>query len=197
MHPIQTDSLTAWLFPRVRAGVLARLMLDQREWHARDLARVLGLTHAAVAAGLRVMATLGIAIRRRSGNRVYYIANPTCPIYPELRSIIAKSAGLADLIRAALLPLAERIKAAYIYGSMANGASYPHSDVDLMVVGAVPLREVVEVLDEAEQACRREINATTYPIAEYQQKLRLGSGFIHEVHHGAVIMLLGDLHELE
>jgi hypothetical protein len=29
MHPIQPDSLTACLFPRERAGVLARLMLDQ------------------------------------------------------------------------------------------------------------------------------------------------------------------------
>ena len=197
MHPTMNTSTLAGLIPKVRTQVLARLMLDSREWHARELARMLGLNHTAVARELRNLADAGIARRRRSGNRVYYCADERCAIYPELRGLMLKTAGLADVLRAGLAELAPRISGAYVFGSLADGSATAHSDIDLMIVGETTLAEVVGALGAAEQALGREVNATVYPVAEYQDKLALGRGFIHRVHNGKLIMLLGALDELE
>ena len=177
--------------------MLARLLIDEREWHARELARVLGLNHAAVTDELRNLAEAGIAVKRRSSNRVYYSANKQCAIYEELKNLLIKTAGLADVLRQALAELGERITLAYVYGSLANGTANAQSDVDLMVVGDVTLGEVVDVLGDAETSIGREVNATVYSSAEYRKKLATGRGFIHQVHYGQVIMLLGALDELE
>lgn len=197
MHPISADSVISSLLPRVRTGVLASLLLDEREWHARELARVLGMNHSAVAHELRSLANAGIASRRRSGNRVYYCADPRCPVYPELKGLMLKTAGLVDVLRNELSRLGERITAAYVYGSFAGGTANSHSDVDLMVVGYVTLGGVVDALGKAEEKLGREINATVYALDEYRAKLALGRGFIYQVHHGQVIMLVGTLDELE
>jgi predicted nucleotidyltransferase len=46
-----------------------------------------------------------------------------------------KTIGLADVLRSALAPLGKRIKAAFVYGSMAKGILTASSDVDVMVIG--------------------------------------------------------------
>lgn len=40
---------------------------------------------------------------------VYYQANPDCPFFPELRGLLLKTAGLVDVLRDALKPLAAKI----------------------------------------------------------------------------------------
>ncbi|MCH7472174.1 nucleotidyltransferase domain-containing protein [bacterium] len=195
MHPINVDTLGSWVFSRVRTAVLARLLLDSREWHARELARVLGMNHAAVGRELRSMAAVGIANCRRSGNRLYYSANEKCPVYTELAAIMRKTAGLADVIRAALAPLAERIELAYIFGSQAAGNVRPHSDIDVIVVGSVSSMELVEALMDCEKQLGREVNTSVYPPVEYREKLRLGHGFPFTVNSGPRISLIGEADE--
>jgi len=114
-----------------------------------------------------------------------------CPIYPELKQMIVKTVGVADVLREALAPMAARLELAYIYGSFANGNARPDSDVDLMVVGDVSSREVYSAADDCTAALRREVHATVYPSEEYAAKLKLGRGFIHETHCGPKIPLIG------
>lgn len=47
--------------------------------------------------------------------------------------LLRQTAGLVDVLRVALQPLADRVEATFIYGSMATGNVHAHSDVDLMV----------------------------------------------------------------
>jgi len=195
MHTNIVDPLSAWLFPKVRMAVLARLLLDNREWHARDMARVTSLNHAAIGKELHAMADAGIAVKRRSGNRLYFAANPECPIHHELLMLVTKTAGLADLIRQALGPLSASIRLAYIYGSMASGNARGRSDVDLMVVGDASLMDVIEALEGVEKAVRREINALTFTAEEYIRDMADGEGFVFAVHKGSRIQLIGDANE--
>lgn len=184
------------LLPRVKTAVLAKLLLSDREWYPRELARELDMSLSTVSKELARLKRSGIAKSRRSGRQLLYSANQSCPIYDELRGLMAKTAGLADILRDALKPLALRISAAYIYGSMADGSANSQSDVDVMVVGEATLGDVVAVLGDAEQKLGREVNVTVYSLAEYKGKLALGRGFVHKVHNGKVIMLVGDTHEL-
>ena len=42
------------------------------------------------------------------------------PIFSELKSILTKTVGVHDLVKDALMPLANRIRLAFIYGSVAR-----------------------------------------------------------------------------
>jgi predicted nucleotidyltransferase len=133
----------------------------------------------------------GILVSRDVGRQVIYRLNPECPIVEELRSIVRKTVGLAGVLRAALEPLADRIDLAFVYGSHASGEARPDSDVDLMVVGAVSLRELSSPLREAGRRLQREINPTLYTPEDYQQELNTNDSFVARVHAGPRIALLG------
>jgi hypothetical protein len=56
----------------------------------------------------------------KNGNQKHYQADPRLPIYEELCAIMSNTVGLAEPIRAALQPLADRIDAAFVFGSVAK-----------------------------------------------------------------------------
>ena len=63
----------------------------------------------------------GIIHRFQQGRHVYFKADESCPIYDELRGIVAKTSGLTDVLRESLSTMVERIRVAFVYGSIARG----------------------------------------------------------------------------
>src|SRR5437667_107535 len=102
----------------------------ERWWYLHELARSLNLRPSSIQRDLTILAAAEILLRRRHGNRVYYKANETSPIFPELRQLLLKTIGLVDVLRQALRPLASKIRAAFIYGSVAASEERSSSDVD-------------------------------------------------------------------
>ena len=174
-------------------GVLA--LAVEGELHVREIARRAGLDASGALRELKRLERAGILASRTVGRQKLYRLDAACPIHAELASIMRKTAGLADVIRAALSPLAKRIELAYIYGSMAAGTAKAHSDVDVMVVGKVSAIDVAAALAEAGRSLGREVNPTVYATAEYAKKLKLGRGFPHTAHTGARIDLIGNADE--
>lgn len=185
--------LTYMIPSRVRREVLCSLLLDDRDWHPRELARILGLSNSAVALELTLLHRAGIASYRRVGNQSRYRADPDCPVYAELRGLLVKTAGVADRLRSALIPLAQagQVDLAYIFGSFADGSQRGGSDVDVMVVGPAKVEAVLEALAPVEHALRREVNSVVYDYQQYKRELARGAGFIHVAHTGHRIMLIG------
>ena len=186
-----------WLLPPVRKSVLTLLLMDaRRRWHLRDIVRRAGCAVGSASRELRGLAECGIITTSRDGNRTYYQASSDCPIYPELVALIRKTSGLADVLRSALGPLAERIEVAFIYGSQARRQATSSSDVDLMVIGEVGFTDVVSALAETQTLLEREINPTVYTPEEFTEKARLGQHFVRSVLGSPKIILLGSAHEL-
>ncbi len=100
------------------------------------------------------------------------------------------------MLRAALGPLAERIRLALVYGSVARGQPTRTSDVDVLVVGEVSFPEIVTALGPAQQELRREVNPTVYPADEFQSKIAAGHHFLMRVLEQPKIFLIGDNNEL-
>jgi predicted nucleotidyltransferase len=142
------------------------------------------------------LAEAGILRRTVCGHQVYYQANPECPVFAELKGLMVKTAGAADVLREALAPLAGRIKVAFIYGSVARLQQKNASDVDLMVVGAVSFGEVVATLRAAQELIQREINPTVYSSAEFRSKLKARHPFLSSVLRNEKVFVVGDEHEL-
>lgn len=191
------DHLTETLLGKTRRSILSLLYGHADEtFYLRQLVRVTGGGTGAVQRELKALAGAGIIRRIEKGRQVYYQANAQCAVYPELKSLIMKTAGMSDALKQAMLPLSERIRIAFIYGSVAHGSESRESDVDLFVVGDVTLAEVVETLSPIQLTLNREINPTVYPVEEFRAKQAAGHHFIKSVLEGNKVFLIGDENDL-
>ncbi len=191
------DSLSATLFGKTRRAVLGLLYSHVEEtFYLRQIARTAGVGLGAVQRELKKLSEAGIIRRIVLGRQVYYQANPECPVYAELRNLVVKTIGVGDVLRAALVPLADRIKVAFLFGSLVRGGQRSSSDVDVMVVGDVSFAEVVSALGRVQETIRREINPIIYPPEEFRSKLSEDHHFLKRALEGSKFFLIGDDYEL-
>jgi len=187
-----TGKLAQVLFPRARTAVLSELSsLGESGLHLREIARRTGLNSKTVMRELHALRDAGILASERVGNQVIYRFNTHCPIYEELRSIVRKTVGLAGVLRDALAPFESRIEEAFVYGSHARGEEEEESDVDLMIVGDVSLREISSAVRDAGRALRRVVNPTLYSPADYAKECATANSFVERVATGLRIDVLG------
>jgi uncharacterized protein len=183
---------------RLRARVLGWLLSHPGErFFVRQLAVALGEDSTNLSRELARLEALGIAASVREGRQKYFQADPDCPIYTELRGLVAKTSGVSDLLREALLPLSSRIQVAFVFGSVAAGKETAASDVDVLVVGSVHLKDLVEAFAAVQDRLGREVNPTIYPALEFREKINQGHHFLTRVLQGPKIFLIGSSRELE
>src|SRR5712692_1238256 len=181
------------LFPKTRQAILAATFLNpQRWWYMRELARHLRVTPSTLQRELGSLVDGGILRQKREGKHVYFQAATDSPIFEELRGLVLKTVGLADVIRSALEPLADHIQWAFIYGSVARAQERSASDVDLMIVGRVGLAAVSSPLRKAEQKISRAVNPTIYTADEFASKVKSSHHFITTVLRSKKLFVLGD-----
>ncbi|MFP4250476.1 MAG: ArsR family transcriptional regulator, partial [Armatimonadota bacterium] len=143
----------------MRRRVLGLLFREyERDFYQREIVDAVSCGSGAVQRELKQLADAGLITREERGRMVFYQANRESPVFDELRGLVMKTSGLADVLRDALAPDADRIDVAFIYGSMAEGTDDAQSDVDVMVIGDIGLRPVSKRLWEPQCALNREIN---------------------------------------
>ena len=185
------------LFGKTRQGVLALLLLHSEEWfHLRQIVRLTGAGPGPVHRELEKLTAAGVILRERRGRQVFFRAASDSPIFPDLRGLLIKTAGIADLLRQALAPMTPLIRCAFIFGSFAKGNSHGQSDVDLMVVGDVSFKDLAHALVPPQRRLGRAVNPNLYPRNELARKMRSGHHFLRDVLAGPKIFLIGDEHEL-
>lgn len=163
-------SLLHQLFPKVRAEVLRLLFADaEHEVHVRDLERQSGLNVKTVQDELENLSQADLVISRRDGNRRYYRANASHPLFYNLQQLVLKTSGLRDVLAEALHGLKD-VEVAFVFGSLASGPGKAASDVDLMVIGDAGLRALAPRLRKASERIGREINPVTMTVAEFAKK---------------------------
>jgi len=183
------------LFPKTRQAILAATFGEPRRWwYMRELARHLRLTPSSLQRELASLARAGILRQKREGKHVYFRAATDSPIFQELQGLILKTVGLADVLRDALKPLADRIQWAFIYGSLARSEEHSASDVDLIIIGHVGLADVSSPLRKAERRLNRAVNPGTYTADEFAAKVN-SNHFIITVMRSKKLFILGDPRE--
>jgi len=185
-------NLGALLFGVYRRQVLALLLMHpEKSFHVRQIARITGKPAGTLYRELSSLTEAGLLLRRPFGNQVHYRANPQCPIYEELRGILRKTFGVADVLRAALESVADRIRIAFIYGSVARGEERAASDVDVMIVGQLKFSAAVLALSSAEEILRREVNPHVYSPREFKSKIADREPYLVRIVEGPKIYLTG------
>ena len=187
----------AALFGRTRNAVLGLLFSHPDEsFYVRKIVRAANSGQGSVQRELRRLERAGIIKRTVEGRHVYYRANPECPIFAEIKGMVAKTIGGVDILARALTSLNGRIKVAFIYGSMARAEQHRGSDVDVFVIGGASFGEVVEALSPAQEKLGREVNPTVYPVSEFCEKALQKHHFVTSVLRGPKLFLVGDESEL-
>lgn len=168
---------------------------DQR-YFVRQLTNLIKEDSTNVSRELIRLEKAGIVVSTTEGRQKYYQANSKSPIFNELKSIVRKTFGVADVIREALAPVSDGIKAAFIFGSVARSSDDRKSDIDVMIIGDVTFDEVVSALSPAENTLGREINSVVYPVTEFSKKVNKDHYFVKNVLGKEKIFLIGDEDEL-
>lgn len=193
---VQTQGLLEALFGKTRRSILALLFSHTEEsFHLRKILRLAGVSPGAGQRELKRLSDAGLVLRTVKENQVLFQANPQCPIFDELKSLITKTAGVADVLRAVLEPLAGRISIALLYGSLARGRAGAESDIDLLVIGEVSFEDVVGNVARAQASLRREINPLVMSLEEYRSRLSKGDHLLDAILKSPYMPVIGDPHE--
>lgn len=196
LTPKMQPSAISVLLPEYRRRVLGLLLLHPDDaLHGREIARRAGLPAGTVTRELVKLADAGLLQRERRGNQQIYSANKAHPIFAELASILRKTSGLADVLIDALAPVADQLRAAFVFGSVARGEETAGSDIDLMLIGELDFARAVQLLHPAQAQLGREINPKVFSAAEFAGAAH--GPFLRDVLGKPKIFLLGDERELE
>lgn len=192
--PRAISGVASALFSNTQQRVLGLLFgQPDRTFFATE---IIGLTGAGSGATQRELARLDAAAlvtTSRLGNQKHYQANAASPIFSELVSIISKTVGLAEPLRAALSPLAKRITVAFVYGSVAKQRDTAGSDIDIMILAdKVSYADVYAALEVAEARLGRRISPTMQTPTEWTTKLLAKNAFTVKVNAQPKLFLIGD-----
>jgi len=185
------------LLPKTRQGILAATLVQpEKAWYASELAQRLGVPSSSLQRELHDLSEAGILRTHKQGRMVYYQANRDSPVFPDLRGLLLKTAGLVDVLAQALKPLSGKVTMAFVYGSIAAGSEDSASDIDLMVVGQVAPEDLALPLRRARESLGREINPTVYTPAEFDKKRKANDPFLKQVLDKPRLVVIANKDEL-
>ena len=151
-----------------------------------------GAGSGAVQRELARLAQSGLVTARAVGNQKHYQANPAAPIFAELCGIVQKTVGLAEPLREALAPLAARIRAAFVYGSVAKREDTASSDIDLMLISdELAYPDLYAALEEAGTRLGRTVNPTIYTPQDLAKRVKRKDAFATRVLAQPKLWLIG------
>lgn len=189
------------LFSKVRQRVLS-ILYGQPDcaFYTNEIIRLTQSGTGAVQRELEKLTAAELVIVTQVGNQKLYQANPNSPLFKDLRAIVIKSFGLADVIKEVLRVLADKISFAFIYGSIAKQEDTAKSDIDLMIIGNnLSYGEIFQLVTEPEKKLGRKINPTLYSVSQWKHQVSRDNNFIKKVIKQPKIFIIGteeDLNEL-
>lgn len=183
------DALFSGLQQRLLAVLFGQ---PDRSFYGNELLRLTGTGRGALQRELEKLVSADLVTVTPVGNQKHYQANAAAPIFAELRGIVMKTLGLADVLRTALNAVSDRIELAFVFGSVAKGTDIATSDIDLMVVTeTLTYADLFEGLAAAEQVLGRKVNPTLYTSAALAEKVRTENSFVLRVLSQPKIFLIG------
>lgn len=194
MLPSTPSSTANALFPKVRQRVLALLFgVPGRSFYANEVIGLVQSGTGAVQRELSALSEAGLITVRKQGNQRHYQANIDSPVFAELRGLVLKTMGLADVLHAALAPIAAQIDAAFVYGSVAKQQDTAQSDVDVLIVSSsLGYADVFGALEGAALQLGRKVNPTLYSRADVAKRIAKDAAFVTRVLQQPKIWLIGN-----
>lgn len=182
---------------KVRARLLGILFSNpEKKYYLSELARLAEASAGNVQRELERFVRDELVRREKKGNLTFYVPNPRHALFPEIRSLVLKTAGMEAELRR-LVSARKDVRLALLYGSFARQEEKGESDVDLMVIADGKLEKLYSSLSTLERKFSREINVTAYSPQEFKKKINSADSFIKNVLRQPHRILKGDLREFQ
>ena len=182
------------LFTTTQQRVLGCLFgQPDRSFFSSELIKLTGAGSGAVQRELQQLTDSGLLTTSKVGNQKHYQANAQAPIYEELCGIVRKTFGLAGPLQEALQPLAEKIEAAFVFGSVAKKSDTAASDIDLLLISdELAYSDLFLALDAVSAQLGRTVNPTLFTRKELMRKHKDGESFVRRVMEQPKLWVIGD-----
>ncbi len=177
---------------RTRVALLSKLLMNSdKTFHIRELSNDLGIPYSMLYKEEKNLVSLGILYEEKRGKLTLVYVNKDLPYLAELRGLISRTAGLADVLRVRLAKF-EKIRYALVYGSLASGKESQSSDVDLLIIGDIDEERILKAVNQCEAALGREINYILWSESEFRRRVKGKHHLLADIVRNPVIMIIGD-----
>jgi hypothetical protein len=171
--PVSITNTADALFTPVQQRVYGVLFCNSRSFTAREIVALAGTSAQAVERELARLEAAALVRVSRIANVRHYQANTDAPTYRELRNLVLKTSGVADVIRVSLASRAAKIRAAFIYGPIEQTKDSSSSDINLLIISDTLIYgDLAPALKEASHVLGRRITPTLYSSRELARRVR-------------------------
>ena len=140
---------------KTRVKLLVRLFFNPHsQSYLRELAKEFDVSTNAVREELNQLKKTQLLKTERNGRQVLYKANTEHPLFPELRSMVAKVMGIDRVIESIVQRLG-KLEIAYLTGDYAEGKDT--GIVDLVLVGDIDEFHLNDLTRKTERYIKRKI----------------------------------------
>lgn len=152
----------------------------ESELHLRELVRRTGFAPRSVQLAVESLVRTGVLHERRSGNRRYLRLADAGSLPAAIQLVLQEGAKVPALLRHALAA-DHRIQRAVLFGSAATGELSGASDIDLLVVGTLGLRDLLKLLRGVRDELGREVNPILLAPREFTDRRASGDQLLARI----------------
>ena len=138
------------------------------ESYLRGLASEFDVSTNAIRQELNQLEKASIIAGKRSGNKKLYTANPSHPLFNEVRRLLLKTVGI-DQVMERIVKRLGNLKCVYLTGALARGKDSP--TIDLYIIGDIDREYLFELVEKAEKISEKKIRMAVFKEIEWNANL--------------------------
>lgn len=159
------DLLAGLITSKTRIKLLTRFFFNpETRSYLRELAKEFNVSTNSVREELNQLTKTHLLESQKNGRSVFYQANRKHPLFPELKSMVAKVMGLDQVIDGIVNRLGD-IEEAYLLDDYAEGKDT--GIIDLLLVGNIDEYHLNDLSRKTERYIRRKIRSMVLRREEY------------------------------
>lgn len=156
---------TGLITSKMRVRILMRLFQNpEQQAYLRELAQEFNASTSQVGDELRRLHEAGLLHQRKDGRQVFYSANQSHALFPELQSIVRKALGM-DRILESIIERLGNLERAVVLDDYAQGKDT--GIIDLVLVGDVNRANLDDIVAKTERYIARKIRTLVLGTDEY------------------------------
>ena len=136
--------------------------------YLRELAKEFNVSTNSVREELNQLTKTDLLKAQKSGRQVFYSANRKHPLYPELKSMVAKVMGIDQVIDSIVSRLGD-LEKAYLIDDYAEGKDT--GIIDLLLVGNIDRYHLNDLSRKTERYIKRKIRSLVLSREEYREMI--------------------------
>lgn len=164
-----------------------------RAFGTRELATEAGIDASNASRWLRRWADVGLVERRVERGLPVFKASSDRTLMP-LAMLMQQASRTVEVLRERVSELGKAVEAAAIFGSGARGTATRDSDIDLLLVTALPRLKAQALFKATGRELGRPVNVLAYTLPAWRDAVASGDPLASEILEQPWIPLKGDLH---